>query len=167
MAAFPLGVWGAVRRTVAAGNIEKVKVVESAGGGYVFLVVENGSEYDTWIETLEEVEADLGRGGLERLVVSGHRQGGSAVPRGEGVEPVDRLPPSQPTEILPGDRNPFIDLVPVGHTVDSKRDDQGKEEDRDAGRGAPHPALERTNRHGAARDESTERRVGADQDILQ
>ena len=38
-----------------------MKVVRASGGGYLVLTIEHGSEYDTWLETLDEVEEDLRR----------------------------------------------------------------------------------------------------------
>lgn len=60
MSKFPFDVWGRVAPGPEAGCIEMIKIVRSPGGGFLVLTVENGSEYDTWVETLEEVEADLG-----------------------------------------------------------------------------------------------------------
>lgn len=59
MTTFPFDVWGEVRPTPAAGRIERIMVERMPGGGYLLFTLENGSVYDTWIETLEEVEADL------------------------------------------------------------------------------------------------------------
>lgn len=36
-----------------------IKIVRSPGGGYLVLTRENGSERDGWVETIEEIEADL------------------------------------------------------------------------------------------------------------
>lgn len=60
MPIFPLDVWGKVAAAPEAGPVQMIKIVRSPGGGFLVLTVENGSEYDTWVETLEEVEADLG-----------------------------------------------------------------------------------------------------------
>jgi len=59
MPKFPFDVWGRVSPTPKARAIEMIKVIRSSGGGYLVLTVERGSEFDTWVETIEEVEADL------------------------------------------------------------------------------------------------------------
>jgi len=59
MPKFPLDVWGKVLPTPEARAIEMIKVVRSEGGGYLLLTVENGSEFDTWAETIEDVEDHL------------------------------------------------------------------------------------------------------------
>ena len=59
MAAFPFDVWGKVTHDEQARGIEQIKIVRSKGGGFLILTRENGSEFDTWVETLEDVEADL------------------------------------------------------------------------------------------------------------
>jgi hypothetical protein len=55
MPSFPFDVWGEVRG--APDGLERIMVVEAEGGAYLILTVENGSHYDTWLETLEDVEA--------------------------------------------------------------------------------------------------------------
>jgi hypothetical protein len=65
MLSFPLDVWGKVSPTAAAGGVEKVKVVKATGGGFLFLTVEGGSEYDVWLETIEDVESDLAKLDIE------------------------------------------------------------------------------------------------------
>ena len=59
MLKFPFDVWGRISPTPKSGAIEMIKVIRSPGGGYLMLTVESGSEFDRWVETIEEVEADL------------------------------------------------------------------------------------------------------------
>jgi hypothetical protein len=60
MPSFPFDVWGSVAATEQSRSVERIKVIRSPGGsGYLILTVESGSQYDTWVETIEEVEADL------------------------------------------------------------------------------------------------------------
>jgi len=56
-------IWGTVVATIDASTtaIQKVKIVRSPGGGFFMLTIENGSEYDVWVEAIEEIEKDLGR----------------------------------------------------------------------------------------------------------
>lgn len=61
MASFPFDVWGVVDVSASVGDVTGVKVVRASGGGYLLLTIEHGSEYDTWLETLDEVEEDLRR----------------------------------------------------------------------------------------------------------
>lgn len=60
-----LDVWVAVPPSSAAGPVERLKVVRSSGGGYLVLTVERGSEFDTWFETIEDVDAYLRELNLE------------------------------------------------------------------------------------------------------
>lgn len=56
-------IWGAVIATADASStaVQKVKIVRSPGGGFLMLTMENGSEYDVWVETIEEIKEDLGK----------------------------------------------------------------------------------------------------------
>lgn len=65
MEKFELDVWVAVPPSSAAGPVERLKVVRSSGGGYLVLTIEHGSELDTWLETIEDVEAYLRELNLE------------------------------------------------------------------------------------------------------
>ena len=60
MLKFPLEVWGTVAATPEAGKVAKIKVVRSPGGGFLILTQEGGRVYDTWVESSEDVESDLG-----------------------------------------------------------------------------------------------------------
>ncbi len=59
MPSFPFDVWGKVPPTAAANGVEKVKVVKSSGGGFLILTLEGEAECDVWVETIEEVEANV------------------------------------------------------------------------------------------------------------
>jgi hypothetical protein len=58
MVKFPFDVWLRVPPS-ADSRVDAVKVVRQNGGGYLVITRENGVEFDAWIETLEDVEADL------------------------------------------------------------------------------------------------------------
>lgn len=71
MQRFPLDVWGIVRSTPRSGAVERVKIVPLAGGAFLILTAERGSEFDRWAETIEEVE-----GFLEELEIEWPSPGG-------------------------------------------------------------------------------------------
>lgn len=56
---FPFHVWGTVPPSPHAGPITALKVEPSPSGGYLLLTREGPSEFDTWLEHLEEVEAEV------------------------------------------------------------------------------------------------------------
>ena len=61
MAKFPMGVWGQVADPRAVGGVEAIKAIPSDGGGFLILTIEDGAEYDVWVETLAEVEHELAK----------------------------------------------------------------------------------------------------------
>lgn len=60
MPSFPLDVWGTVLRA-SPDDVEAVKVVRAPGGGFLVLTRDASGEHDVWMETCEEIEADLAR----------------------------------------------------------------------------------------------------------
>ena len=55
-----LGVWGkVVGGGPADARVVAVKVIESAGGGYLVLTREDRGEFDFWVEDLEQAQEFL------------------------------------------------------------------------------------------------------------
>jgi hypothetical protein len=54
---FPLDVWGVVLEQRPGKQIEKLKIVTSEPDCFLMITVEEGREYDVWMETAEDVEA--------------------------------------------------------------------------------------------------------------
>ena len=59
MPEIPLDTWGEVLPSPEAGDIKKLKVSLSPGGGYLLITEERGSLFDTWFPTLDDVVFDL------------------------------------------------------------------------------------------------------------
>lgn len=56
---FPLDVWGKVQSAADSDALDAVMITRSPGGGWLLLTMERGSRFDVWLETVEEVQAEL------------------------------------------------------------------------------------------------------------